>query len=397
MDYIDKSIIKQLSEAFYSAFHAYPTLCVRSSGRMELLGNHTDHQGGKVLVAAINLFMYAAVKSRQDLLVNVHSKGFPSFSIDLKTLTKQRNEMFTSAAIIRGIASKLNTDGYTIGGFDLYVESDVPPGSGVSSSAAFEMLIVEVFNQTLNQGKISPILRAKIGQFAENEYFGKPSGLLDQMGVSLGGVNFIDFQDLENLRFETLPFPFSSLRFALIDTGGSHANLTQHYQAIRTEMEQVAMTLGGQKLSEVLYADFLQESLTLALPKRAVNRAKHYFEENHRVEEAVKDFKTNNQQSFVKALNLSGISSETLLENITFKEDIDQRLAKALFSLRRANLPIAVRVHGGGFAGTILIAYDIRDEATIIPYVENLFLKKDIIFVKPVQHPLISEGIHGTK
>jgi galactokinase len=397
MDYIDKSIIKQLSEGFYSAFHAYPTLCVRSSGRMELLGNHTDHQGGKVLVAAINLFMYAAVKSRQDLLVNVHSKGFPSFSIDLNTLTKQRNEMFTSAAIIRGIASKLNTEGYTIGGFDLYIESDVPPGSGVSSSAAFEMLIVEVLNQTLNQGKILPILRAKIGQFAENEYFGKPSGLLDQMGVSLGGVNFIDFQDLDHLRYETFQFPFSSLRFALIDTGGSHANLTQHYQAIRTDMEQVAIKMGGKKLSEVLYADFVKQSLTLTLPRRTLNRAKHYFEENHRVEAAVKDLKTNNQLGFMLALNQSGISSETLLENITFNEDIDQRLAKALFSLRHANLPIAVRVHGGGFAGTILLAYDVRDEKTVMANVETLFLKKDIIFVQPVQQPLTSEVIHGTK
>jgi galactokinase len=397
MDYIDKSIIKQLSEGFYSAFHAYPTLCVRSSGRMELLGNHTDHQGGKVLVAAINLFMYAAVKSRQDLLVNVHSKGFPSFSIDLKTLTKQRNEMFTSAAIIRGIASKLNTEGYTIGGFDLYIESDVPPGSGVSSSAAFEMLIVEVFNQTLNQGKILPILRAKIGQFAENEYFGKPSGLLDQMGVSLGGVNFIDFQDLDHLRYETFQFPFSSLRFALIDTGGSHANLTQHYQAIRTDMEQVAIKMGGKKLSEVLYADFVKQSLTLTLPRRTLNRAKHYFEENHRVEAAAKNLKTNNQLGFMLALNQSGISSETLLENITFNEDIDQRLAKALFSLRHANLPIAVRVHGGGFAGTILLAYDVRDEKKVMPNVETLFLKKDIIFVQPVQQPIISEVIHGSK
>lgn len=397
MDYIDKSIIKQLSEGFYSAFQTHPTLCVRSSGRMELLGNHTDHQGGKVLVAAINLFMHAAVKSRQDLLVNVHSKGFLSFSINLNTLTKQANEMFTSAAIVRGIASKLNTEGFMIKGFDIYIESDVPPGSGVSSSAAFEMLIVEVFHQTSNQGRISPILRAKIGQFAENEYFGKPSGLLDQMGVSLGGVNFIDFQNLEQLHYQTFSFPFPALRFVLIDTGGSHANLTQHYQAIRKDMEQVANKFGSKKLSEVLYADFVLQSLTLALPRRSLNRAKHYYQENHRVEEAKQDLITKNQPGFMLAMNQSGISSETLLENITFKEDVDQRLGKALSSLRQANLPIAVRVHGGGFAGTILLTYNVIDENMVIPFLQTLFLKKDIIPVRPVQQPIISEVIYATK
>lgn len=392
MDFIDKQKKLNLTTTFYQIYQQRPSMIVRSSGRMELLGNHTDHQGGKVLVAAINLFMYAAFVPRSDLRVNVVSKGFPKFSLELTTLVMQPEETFTSQALIRGIASRLNALRYQIGGLDLYIESDVPPGSGVSSSAAFEMLMVEVFNVAFNQRKILPIERAKIGQFSENHFFGKPSGLLDQMGVSLGGINYINFQDRETVAYETMSFPFSSLAFLLIDTGGDHANLTNHYQAIRTEMESVARSLGGQRLADLDPKTWRTKLQTLPI-SRATRRALHYFEENERVEQAKTALKLKNQALFLQLLNQSGISSETLLENITFPNDQDRRLDGALRKIRNANLPLAVRVHGGGFAGTILISYDKKDTAKIQDFMIEHFGSQKMIPVIPIASPILSEEI----
>lgn len=392
MDFIDKQKKVQMNDAFHQIYQQPPSMIVRASGRMELLGNHTDHQGGKVLVAAINLFIYAAFVRRSDLRVNVVSKGFPKFSMDLSTLTMKPEEKFTSQALIRGIASRLTALQYQIGGLDLYIESDVPPGSGVSSSAAFEMLLVEVFNVAFNHKKILPSERAKIGQFAENHFFGKPSGLLDQMGVSLGGINYIDFHDPEKIDFETMSFPFSSLEFLLLDTGGDHANLTEHYQAIRGDMESVARSLGGQRLADLDPKIWQVSQLSLS-PSRATRRAQHYFEENHRVEEAKAALKAKDQTKFLQQLNQSGISSEILLENITYPGDVDQRLDHDLKRIRNAKLPLAVRVHGGGFAGTILISYDRKDSPMIHDFIYKHFDSQKVIPVIPVAHPILSEEV----
>lgn len=396
MDFIDKQRRAQLLNGFQTIYHHRPQRIIRSSGRMELIGNHTDHQGGKVLVAAINLFVYAAISPREDSLIHVFSQGFPSFTVDTTQLAMVREEQFTSQALVRGIVQRIIQLGLNVGGLNVYIESDVPPGSGVSSSAAFEMLIVEVFNQAFNQGKINPILRAQIGQYAENHYFGKPSGLLDQMGVSLGGINYIDFSNPEMTLYQTLEFPFPSMQFLLVDTGGDHANLTSHYQAIREEMESVAKALGGLRLSEVEESTFRDQYATLPFSQRALNRAMHYYEENQRVELTKQSLLASDATQFIALLNQSGISSETLLENITFPSDRDQRLYKVLRSLREAHLPIALRVHGGGFAGTILIGYDRPDELKVQSKLKQLVSAEQIINVHPVAQPIISEEIYGT-
>jgi galactokinase len=251
MEYISNPIKTDLITAYQKHFSTLPKLLVRSSGRMELLGNHTDHQGGKVLVAAINLFLYAACSPRTDTFINFISEGFEPVTIDLNDLSIHPEEFSTTASLLRGIAARLSALNKRIGGMNIYVKTEVPPGSGVSSSAGFEMLIVEAFNQLFNQGDIDPLTRAMVGQYAENHYFNKPSGLLDQMGVSLGGINYINFYSTNPLVYQTMDFPFLNLRFMLINTGGSHANLTDHYQNIRLEMEQVAQSFGKTRLSDV--------------------------------------------------------------------------------------------------------------------------------------------------
>jgi galactokinase len=395
MDYINRHKKTELIQAFHKQFNIPAMFVLRSSGRMELLGNHTDHQGGKVLVSAINLFIYGAVSTRDDLTIHFHSEGFENYRIDLHDLSINPTEFSTSKSLIRGIAARLLDLGYKIGGLNIYVKSDVPLGSGVSSSAGFEMLIVEIFNQVYNQQAINPLIRAMIGQYAENHYFNKPSGLLDQMGVSLGGINYIDFYHTDPLVFFTMDNPFKDIHFILINTGGSHANLTPFYQAIRHDMETVAHHFKKQRLSELDEGTFFKTQFPSSLSPLSIKRATHYFQENNRVEEAKDAINNKNLSQFLSLINASGRSSESLLENITFPGDKEALLLRALTYLKEAPVPCAYRVHGGGFAGTMLVVVTSPFKSLLLAYLSQYFNKDQIMDVLPVLTPILSEKIYA--
>lgn len=347
-----------LGERFAGIFPHHRALRFFSApGRAEIGGNHTDHQSGRVLTASIHLDTLAAVAPNGSSIVRIHSEGFPPAELDLSSLDIQDIEKGTAAALIRGCAFRLKALGYQIGGFDAAITSDVLPGSGLSSSAALEILFCAILDGLFNQGDISPVERAKIGQFAENRYFGKPCGLLDQMGSSFGGLVAIDFQE-EEPSIETISFDFAAHGYALaiVNTGGDHGDLTDHYAAIPAEMKQVAAFFGCERLRSVSPERFDQAipALRAQITDRPILRAMHFFEENDRVPQQVDALKACDLPRFFALIQASGESSIKLLQNIHAKAD-EQPLSLALeLSHQMLRGRGAWRVHGGGFAGTIL-------------------------------------------
>jgi galactokinase len=287
--------------------------------------------------------------------------------VDLASLDVVTSESGTAAALIRGCAQKMRELGFHVGGFDAAIVSDVLPGSGLSSSAALEMLICAIFDRLFNEGSMSPILRAQVGQYAENVYFGKPCGLLDQMGSSFGGLVAIDFQKKEPT-VETLSFDFLRHGYALaiVNTGKGHGELTGEYAAIPAEMKRVAAFFGCDRLREVDSEQFYSQIPELygRVPDRAILRAMHFFEEDARVPKQVQALRAGDLQRFLDLINESGQSSITLLQNIHVKAQ-EQPLSIALaLSAKMLKGKGAWRVHGGGFAGTILsfVPLDMMDQ-----------------------------------
>jgi len=330
---------------------------ISSPGRSEIIGNHTDHNNGKVLAAAVNLDTLAVVTKRADMLVKVVSEGYAPFEVNLRTLQPQENEQGTSSALIRGVAQRMQQLGFAIGGFSAAVTSDVLSGSGLSSSAAFEVMVCCVEDTLYNAGTMDQVLRAKISQYAENVHFGKPSGLMDQITSSVGGMIGIDFKEEEPL-IDPLHFGFQQAGYALVvvGTGGSHDDLTAEYAAIRQEMHAVAGFFGESVLRklrpEQLFANL--QPLRASVGDRPILRAIHYFNENARVSRALAALKDNDVARFLEQVKASGHSSWELLQNM-YASSRDQALALAL-ALAQELLQGegACRVHGGGFAGTTL-------------------------------------------
>ena len=327
-------------------------------GRTEIGGNHTDHQHGCVLAAAVNLDAIAVVAFHRDGVIRVKSEGYDAFTVNLDDLSIQPTETGT-AAIIRGIAAKFSGMGAEIGGFDMYCTSDVLSGSGISSSAAFETLIGAIIDSYYNDSKAGAVEIAKIGQFAENVYFGKKSGLMDQMVSSVGGLVSIDFYDTQNPEIERFDFDFEEHGYCLCitDTKGSHANLTDDYVAIRSEMESVAAYFGKQYLrevSEIAFYDAIPK-LREICPDRMILRASHFFSENSRALQEADALKSGNLDEFLRLVNESGESSAQLLQNLySTSQPTQQEIPLAIMMSKRVlNGTGAVRVHGGGFAGTI--------------------------------------------
>ena len=314
--------IKQiLSQKFTNAFLSTPTTYISSSGRLEIIGNHTDHNHGLCLVAGVNMPMYGAAKASNNKTVRLVSEGFNELmEMNLSDLSIQKQEKATSIGLLRGVLARSQELGYTIGGFDLFVQSEVLKGSGVSSSAAFELLLTQVVNTLFNQNKMDALTMAKIGQYAEVHYFGKPCGLLDQVGVSFGGFNYLDFKSLKTPRIEHLTASLSSYQIFIIDTGGSHAQLTPYYTEIRSDMERVARYFGKQNLRSVSEKVFLTniKELKDKVGGRAVLRAIHFYEENRRVKKAYNALKIGATKRFLKQIQASGDSSYTHLQNFTF-------------------------------------------------------------------------------
>ena len=324
-----------------------------SPGRIELLGNHTDHQHGKVLCASINLDTLAAVTPRKDGRILIKSGNYPLIDVRLDNVDYNPAEQGTSLALVKGVITYFRRKGYSVDGFSATMTSNVARGSGVSSSASFECLVAEVINVLFNEGKIDAVEKAKASQWAESEFFGKPCGLLDQCAIALGGVSYIDFADPERPEVRKVDYPFSS-RIVLVNSGGDHTRLTDCYTAIKDEMQSVAALYGAQYLRDVPYtADLFARAHEAGLSGRAVLRAIHFFEEELRVEAAVDAIDSLSEPDFYDAVGSSGLSSACYLQNTCVPGDDRQPINFAVEYLRALGAE-ACRVHGGGFAGTVL-------------------------------------------
>jgi len=328
-------------------------------GRTEISGNHTDHQHGCVLAAAVDLETVATVWLDESNQIQIQSEGYPVVTVDLNDLNVREEEKNTTAALIRGVASAFAQRGAKLSGFRAKVHSTVLPGSGLSSSAAFEVLIGTILNELFFDKKLTPVEIAQIGQYAENVYFGKPCGLMDQTASSVGGMVFIDFNDPTNPVVEKINFNLRDAGYALciVDTGADHADLTDEYAAIPAEMKQVCSFFGKDVLRQIPEEDFFAAlpALRKQVPDRAILRAMHFYEENERVQAQVKALKDKKLDTFLELVKESGRSSWMYLQNITPTGSImHQEVAVALALCEKLLAGKgAYRVHGGGFAGTV--------------------------------------------
>lgn len=348
-----------LIKIFVETFHNEEVEIYSAPGRSEVCGNHTDHQNGEVLATSINLDAIAVAAKNGSKEIKLVSDGYPMITIDIEKLDKKKEDRGSSAGIIKGVVYGLKKNGYNIGGFNAYVTSDVLIGAGLSSSAAFETIIGTIISGLFNNMQISPVLIAQAGQYAENEYFGKPCGLMDQMACSVGGLIHIDFKDTEKPVVNRVNVDFSKYAHSLciVDTRGSHQNLTDDYAAIPKEMKEVAAYFGKKVLREVepdIFYKNVQEVRRCA-GDRALLRAMHFFEEEKRVEEIADSLNNGNFEVFLQLVNKSGNSSFKYLQNVYTNKDVkNQGVSVALaFSERALGGCGATRVHGGGFAGTI--------------------------------------------
>lgn len=328
-------------------------------GRTEVCGNHTDHNNGKVLAASVNLDAIAVCAVSDCSTVRVQSIGHAMNVVDLGRLLPDETEFGHSTAMVRGVIAKIKDIGYKIGGFDAVTTSDVMGGSGLSSSAAFEVLLGTSISYLFNDGAINPVDIAKIAQYSENVFFGKPSGLLDQMASSVGTFVTIDFKSTENPVIKKVDFDFSSSGYSLciVDTGGSHSDLTDDYAAVRGDMESVARAMGKSVLREIAFADFKKAVPKLfgKVSERALLRAYHFYNENIRVEKAVNALENGDFEAFKEIIVESGRSSYMYNQNVySPSSPTEQRLSLALCVTEDIlKGKGAYRVHGGGFAGTI--------------------------------------------
>ncbi len=339
-------------------------------GRSEVGGNHTDHQHGEVLAASINLDAIAIVRRTEENQIQLLSDGYPMITVDLSNLENKKEEEGTSVGLIRGMAYGLQKNGHKIGGFQAYVTSDVLNGAGMSSSAAFEVLVGTILSGLYNEMSVSPVEIAQVAQYAENVYFGKPCGLMDQMACSVGGLIHIDFAEPASPIVEKVEVDFGVYKHSLCitDTKGSHADLTDDYALIPQEMKKVAKYFGKDFLREVDPASFCKE-----LPKirkkcgdRPVLRALHFFEEDKRVEKEVSALREGDFQAFLQTVKESGDSSFKYLQNIYTNKDVQNQSVSIGLAVSDSILPGhgVSRVHGGGFAGTIqaFVADDFVEE-----------------------------------
>ncbi len=328
-------------------------------GRTEIGGNHTDHQLGCVLAASVNLDVIAVVSKNDDMIVRIKSEGFDIDTVDLNIVSPQEDELHSSAALIRGMCIGMNNLGYKIGGFDAYTTSNILKGSGLSSSAAFEVLIGSIINGLYNDGCIDAVAIAKVGQYAENEFFGKPCGLMDQLACSVGGFVAIDFADKQNPVINKLDFDLASTDYTLciVNTGDNHSDLTDEFSAITNEMGAISNHFGVTCLREVAESDFYDSIVTLRrlYGDRAVLRAMHFFDDNRRVAAQRDALSEGNFNKFLKIVKDSGNSSFFKLQNAYSYANIKEQGVTVALAISEKVLGDngAFRLHGGGFGGTI--------------------------------------------
>ena len=360
--YVDTNLLDYQRERYVKAINKYVSLygdtdveIYSAPGRSEVGGNHTDHQHGCVLAAAVNLDAIAVV-GRVDNKIKVLSDIAP---INLEDLEIKKAEEGTSEALIRGVCARLKELGYNVGGFNAFITSDVLMGAGLSSSAAFETIIGTIISGLYNDMTIDPVVIAQVGQYAENVYFGKPCGLMDQCASSVGSLINIDFNDEAKPIVKKVDVDFSKFGHSLciVDTKGSHADLTDEYAAIPMEMKKVANYFGKEFLREVDEEDFFNDlaGAIIACQERAVLRAIHLFEENIRVDLEVKALNNSDFETFKKVVKESGDSSYKFLQNVYANCDVQNQSVSIGLAMSEKIIGRngVCRVHGGGFAGTI--------------------------------------------
>ena len=363
--YVDTNLLDYQRERYVKAINKYVSLygdtdveIYSAPGRSEVGGNHTDHQHGCVLAAAVNLDAIAVV-GRVDNKIKVLSDDFDIAPINLEDLVIKKAEEGTSEALIRGVCARLKELGYNVGGFNAFITSDVLMGAGLSSSAAFETIIGTIISGLYNDMTIDPVVIAQVGQYAENVYFGKPCGLMDQCASSVGSLINIDFNDVAKPIVNKVDVDFSKFGHSLciVDTKGSHADLTDEYAAIPMEMKKVANYFGKEFLREVDEEDFFNDiaGARKACQDRAVLRAIHLFEENKRVDQEVKALNNSDFETFKKVVKESGDSSYKFLQNVYANCDVQNQSVSIGLAMSEKIIGRngVCRVHGGGFAGTI--------------------------------------------
>ncbi|MBQ6207985.1 MAG: galactokinase [Oscillospiraceae bacterium] len=347
-------------------------------GRTEIGGNHTDHQHGHVLCGSVDMDMMACAGPNEKDAIHIFSEGYPALVVDLNELSPVESERNTSAALVRGVAAKIREMGYEVKGFDAFVTSNVLSGSGLSSSAAYEALIGNIINHFFCDKKLDAVEIAKIGQYAENVYFGKPCGLMDQMGASVGGCIAIDFNDpaAPVVRKANYDFSASGHVLCIVDTASSHADLTDDYADIPKEMGAVAAYFGKQFLRDVAENDFRAAipALREKCGDRAVLRAMHFYADDRRAVEEADALDAGDFARFLSLVNASGISSELSLQNAWSPSDPARQAIPLTLAVGRELLDGAgaIRVHGGGFAGTIQAFVPVEKLDAFRTGIENL-------------------------
>ena len=350
---------KRLDAGFSAAFGTTAERYFSAPGRTEISGNHTDHQRGRVLAGAVNLDTVAAVRPNGTNRIRVQSKGYPLCEVCLEALEPMASEINSTPALIRGVAARFAQLGCEVRGFDAYCESTVLPGSGLSSSAAFEVLIGTIINHLFFDGRASQPEIAQIGQYAENVFFGKPCGLMDQTASAVGGLVTIDFADKEHPDIRPVAFDFSTTGHALciIDSRADHADLTDEYAAVPGEMKAVCEVLGKEVVTQIPETEFYAAIPTLRekCGDRAVMRVIHEYNENRRVPQQVACLEEGDFEGFLRLTKESGFSSWMYLQNVIPAGYVQQQAMAVALGLCEHYLQGrgAYRVHGGGFAGTV--------------------------------------------
>ena len=362
----DDKILQQQSQRYIGLLKQFATdfgngsvTIFSSPGRTEIGGNHTDHNYGIVLAGAVNLDNVAVAAKNNSNTIHIHSIGYPDFKVELSDLEPNKNEEFTSASLVRGINSRIKDLGFVIGGFNAVIDGGVPKGSGLSSSASFEVLIGTIISSLFNNSGIDPVTIAMVGQYAENKFFGKPCGLMDQTACAVGGFLSIDFKDPLQPKVKKVDFDFASTGYTMVitDTGGNHADLNEDYASLPAEMKSVAGFLGAKVLREVSMEQIV-EAIPVLREKtgdRAILRAFHFQNENQRVLQQVEALGKNDFKSFLQLVVQSGFSSYMYNQNIFTTTNIREQGVSLGLALSEMVLGEegAWRVHGGGFAGTI--------------------------------------------
>jgi galactokinase len=384
----DEAVLKQQAERYSSLMKEFEEAVgtddvelFSSPGRTEVGGNHTDHQYGRVLAGAVNMDNIAVVAKNDSDVIRIKSAGYPEFTVDISDLSKDESKLYTSEALVKGICARLKELGHNIGGFNAYIHGNVLKGSGLSSSASFEVLIGAIISHLFNDGKIDPVENAIVGQWSENNYFGKPCGLMDQTACSVGGFITIDFKDPAKPVVKALDFDFMKTGYALVitDTGGDHANLNDEYASLPVEMKSVAQALGKSVMREVSYEELLKAipEIREKVGDRAILRAIHFLGDNERVVDQVEALESNRFDDFLKMVIASGNSSYMYNQNVyTTHDPRHQSVALGLaLSAKMLDGKGGWRVHGGGFAGTIqaFVPKDLLDE--YVDILESVFGK----------------------